>query len=748
MRSRMIFYLAGIALSVLLPELLPLLVLVFLCLAGFFLYLFCRTTFPNLAIFFLLGLLLGSLWGHWQISHRLADEQARSDWYVEGLITGIPSIKKDVIRFNLEPQIITPHNDAEPVPRLRTLRLSWYEPKSTLLPGQTVKLDVRLKPPHSMLNPKGMDYERWALIRGIDATGYVRRFIEAGSVDQWSISGVRNWVNQLIQTTYLDERNQALSMAIITGSRTLLSDQDWDNLKRTGTTHLAVISGLHIGFIALLGWWVVKGISWVFRVKENRLALCLFPLFLAALYMLLAGAQVPVQRAFIMLLVLLLSGYKLVVIDPWDRWLLALVAVLSFSPLALYETGFWLSFAAVALLIHLARMDFSKWKLFKLQWLLLLGMLPLYSVFFASVSLVAPLVNLVLIPLMSLVVPLVFIDLFLGQLSLSFLHPVVDLLLDLFWWVVDVAAQPEWVYQATEYSKGVILGFSILGGIILILPFNAVSKAVGLCCLLPMFVQERPQVNEDQEFSAWIYDVGQGLSVLIKVNEYYLLYDTGPGYRNGSAFPRQILPHLNSLGVEQLNAVVLSHNDTDHVGGLDDLLKNLKTQQFYSSYPLKNKGALLSDITRCEEGMSWDIDGVSFRFLLGTEGKNDNEKSCVLLVNNHDCSLLIPGDIGASTESRLIPQRAPLTWLVAAHHGSRYSTSNFFLRQWQPENIVYSAGYANHFGHPHPDVIARANARSVVQYQTAKQGAVMLEASKANGCTVNTIREDNKRFWR
>ena len=97
----MIFYLAGIALSVLLPELLPLLVLVFLCLAGFFLYLFCRTTFPNLAIFFLLGLLLGSLWGHWQISHRLADEQARSDWYVEGLITGIPSIKKDVIRFNL-----------------------------------------------------------------------------------------------------------------------------------------------------------------------------------------------------------------------------------------------------------------------------------------------------------------------------------------------------------------------------------------------------------------------------------------------------------------------------------------------------------------------------------------------------------------------------------------------------------------------------------------------------------------------
>ena len=748
MRSRMIFYLAGIALSVLLPTLLPLSVLALLCLCGLLLHFFYRFSHSHLIVSFLLGLVLGSSWGHWQLSHRLVDEQARSDWYVKGVVTGIPVVKEGVTRFNLTPQILRPHNNQESVQALRTLRLSWYEPQSSLLPGQVVQLDVRLKPPHSMLNPQGMDYERWALIRGIDATGYVRQFIEGGPVERWSISSVRYWVNQLIQNSYMEARNQALSMAIITGNRSLLTNDDWESLKRTGTTHLAVISGLHIGFMALLGWWVVKVISWVFRVQNNRLALCLCPIFLAALYMLLAGAQVPVQRAFIMLSVLLLSGYKLVVINPWDRWLLALAAVLSYSPLAIYETGLWLSFAAVALLIHLSRMDFSKWKLFKLQWWLLLGMLPLYSVFFSSVSVVAPLVNLVLIPLMSLVVPLVFVDLLLGQLSLSVFHPIVEIVLALFWWIVDRAAQPEWAYQATQHSKGMVLGLSIIGGIMLILPFNGSTKVVGLCCLLPMFIQERVKGNEEQMFSAWVYDVGQGLSVLIKVNEYYMLYDTGPGYRNSSAFPRQILPHLNSMGVERLDAVVLSHNDIDHVGGLNDLNENVKVEQYFCSYPVPLKAGSVDDNQRCVEGVGWEVDGVSFRFLSGTKGKRDNEKSCVLLVNNDTCSLLIPGDIGISTERKLLPFVKPLTWLVAPHHGSRHSTSNFFLSQWQPKNIIYSAGYANHFGHPHPDVLSRARSRGMTQYLTARQGAVMLEASEAEGCNVKTIREDNKRFWR
>ncbi|MGH1430911.1 MAG: DNA internalization-related competence protein ComEC/Rec2 [Neptuniibacter sp.] len=738
MRSWMIFFVAGVASATWQKELIPLFGCISIALVLPGLYFLTRIKHFSVIASFMMGFLYTSLWGHWQLDHRLPHELLRSDWIVSGEVLGIPHNQDGTTRFSLKiSKIASLNNQQTSSPPLRKIRLSWFSPSVELEGGEKFTAVVRLKPPHSLLNPEGFDYERWLMVRGIDATGYVREFRSVEATQGFSFSRLRNAINDQIKAQHELHQVRSMLTALITGDKSLLTDEDWVALKESGTVHLAVISGLHIGFMAFVGWWLGRLFGFLCSGTSQRALPYLMAMLLSGLYMMIAGADLPAQRAFIMVSLLMLSGWKLISVSHWDRWWVAMVGVLVFSPLAIWETGFWLSFGAVACLLWCGQAYQMRWQDgLKLQFLLLAGMLPLYLIFFSAFSLVAPLVNLVAIPLVAIVVPLEFIDL----LGVGFISPVIEYLVITFWWLVDLSRSFDWAYlEVIDWQLSSLL-LLMLAAVVVLLPSGIIPKYVALFLLFPLLLgTDQKTVHE---FNAKVFDVGQGLAVLIEIDQYRLLYDTGPSYRNGgNAFERAISPYLRDRGIHHIDHLILSHNDNDHVGGYPAIEKDLRISQLITSFDTFAKHQ------RCKAGDHWSVGSVNFTFLSGNAGNKDNNRSCVLLVETPACSLLLPGDIESEIEHNL-SIKAPVTWLIAAHHGSRTSTSLEFLDKTQPEVIIFSAGYGNAFNHPHPDVVERSRQSGAKVFSTALNGAVLMNSNAENGCETRVIRQDKKRFWR
>lgn len=745
MRSRMIAIAIGFVFAGWQPHLISLIVCACLACTILLCFKFTSWHYKDLILCFVGGFIYSSLWGHWQISHKLSDDFVRTDWRVTGVITGLPRSEKGVTHFNFEVASIEAISDIESYElSIRKLKLSWYKPSLILKPGHKLQIDVRLKPPHGLVNPNGFDYERWLLVRGFDATGYVRSLEITGVSSFGVIDHLRDSINLNIESRYDHPKAYALLQALMTGYKKNLSDEDWEVLRRSGTIHLAVISGLHIGFMAALGWWIGRLVSFFIPRTVTYLPY-LSSIILAGLYMLLAGAEIPTQRAFIMIAVFVLSAMMRWCVDHWTRWWIALVCVLALSPLAAFEVGLWLSFGAVALLIWFGQLSNTWYSVLKLQLVLLAGMLPFYLFFFSGTSVVAPLVNLIAIPLVSVLVVISFLNLLLTSIDLFWLSYIEREIVLLFWWVVESAASWKWAFLDIQYRTLLSLCLVVVACLIFISPKGWIPKPLAFIFLLPLVFNKFENSGVDQEFNVIVFDVGQGLAVLVEIGEYRLLYDTGASYKSGSsAFERSLLPYLQSSGIKKLDHLILSHDDNDHVGGYTDLIKSIEVKDSYRSF-----GEVGESNKHCRQGEKWHVGSTRFEFLAGSEGIEDNDRSCVLLISNKQCSVLLPGDISKRVEKRISKnQYRNIDWLVAAHHGSRTSTSESILKAFQPSNVIFSAGYGNSFNHPHPEVLERVLISGAEAYFTATDGAVFLKSRKDNGCITESMRREEIRFWR
>ena len=727
---------AGITTIVLLPVLPP----PQLLLSGLiFPFIFRR---HRLLAAFLLGACWALGWAHWQLEHRLS-YQGRSDWQFGGTITEVISQSDQRIRFDLAPRNMEILPDQARAGRsfaLRSLRLSWYSPTTVLNAGDTISGVVRLKPPHGLINPGGFDYELQLLRQGVDATGYIRRLDShvSAPVGYWSVrDGLERWQRERYGNA------AGLVSALTLGKRQEISTEQWQLLRATGTVHLAVISGLHIGFIALAVFWLSKRLPGRLGLNVGRAAPVWLSVATAAGYVLLAGASLPVIRAFIMVSVFLIAELRLWRVSAWSRWWIALALVLILMPLSPYQAGFWLSFGAVAVLIWIASLKQKSRLGLWAQWGIFVGMTPLLAYLFSGVSWVAPLVNLLAIPYVAALLPLIFIDHLAGSLGLEWLQPAIEVMVNGFWYALHWVAGFGKGYMPVARISPLILLLAMAGSWLWLQPPGFPGRYLGVVFWLPWLVGPR-QLDAPDQFSAWVFDVGQGSAVMVEVGRYRLLFDSGPGYRSGgSAAEWAIWPYLERQGISAIDDLILSHDDLDHIGGAERMIATLKPRRIFTGGErfLAAPGGLA-----CYAGQHWRVGSVDFQMLAGSVGRKDNDRSCVLKVSTSSCSLLLTGDIGVGGEAKLPFPDRPLSWLLAAHHGSASSTSAELLRQWQPADVIYSAGYANHFGHPAAAVVARVEQSGARQWNTADSGAIRLRAT-AQGCRTSSQRMIQRRFW-
>ncbi len=733
------------------------------------------------------GGLLWSLQSAMQLNqNRLPYQLEGQDFWVEGRISGLVrqrertqqiQLRVQASCFRLQPVDCT---DQPPVLVGSLVVLNDYS-ALPLKSGEQWRLRVRLNRVHGFANPGGYDFEAAQAQQGIVARGYVR---ETGL--NVRLQAARPDMNRL--RTALGERIQhlpdlqypGLLRALVTGDRDGISSGHWSLLTATGTNHLLVISGLHVGFVALVAWWAGNLLSrlsttLILRVPAQRVAAAL-AILAALLYSALAGFSLPTQRAMIMVCVAMvgqLLGRRFL---PSYSFLLAMSIVLLLDPLAATQAGFWLSFTAVGALllaftghIHVAsdgqvaghgQRIWQGW--IKPQWVVSIALLVPLLLWTGQVSVISPLANIIAIPLVSFwVVPLA-----LGGSALLWIWPgagdvllvLADLGLQLLLSGLQTLAQQVSPLWQSPPLSGFTALCAALACLLFLLPKGLLPRWPAVLLLTPLIWPPAPQ--RPAYGTVWLHmlDVGQGLAVLVQTTEHLLVFDTGPRLGPDVDAGRSVvLPVLRQLRVERVDTVIVSHWHEDHYGGLNSVLA--------ASQPVTRPSRLLTgspalaeapgdhQFAGCRAGDQWQWDGVLFQILHPDNAsyRGINDQSCVVMVDAGGQRILLSGDIEQAAELSLVRRYAGqlrADVLLAPHHGSNSSSSPALLASVQPQWLLVSAGYRNRFDHPGQQVLARARQAGIDVLRTDISGAVQMVLGEAQGPRIKSLyREQSRRFW-
>ena len=634
--------------------------------------------------------------------------------------------------------------------------------------GERWQLTVRLKQPHGTANPHTFDFEEWMLERNLRASGYVRskgnnrRLDALVKTPGYLIEHLREMVRERFQHILGNAPYVGVLTALAVGDQSSIPQAQWQIFRRTGVSHLMSISGLHITMLGSLAFFIFYNL-WRRSARLTlklpaRKAAAIAGLLVALAYALLSGFSVPAQRTVYMLATVAITLLSSRNVAPSQLLAAALIVVLLLDPWAVLAPGFWLSFGAVALILYVTanRLGKMHWlvEYGKVQWAMTIGLIPPLLAMFQQVSLVSPVANAFAIPLVSfVVVPLTLLGALLpfGWL-LHLAHFSMSLCMSVLEWLNQL---PDAVWrQHAPPAWSIALG--VFGVLWSLLPRGFPARWLGLLLLLPMFLV-MPDLPRPGELRLTIFDVGQGLSVAVQTRNHTLLYDTGPDYPGESdSGNRIVVPVLHAQGIAQLDTLILTHNDVDHIGGTGSVLQAMPVNEVLSSLPADQPLLQhLNNARRCIDGQHWEWDGVQFEIMHPSRASydqpeiRDNNRSCVLRISTGKQSVLLTADIERNSEEQLLrlhPDKLPATLLVVPHHGSKTSSTPAFVAAVHPHDAVFTCGYRNRFGHPRPEVVARYRQAGSELLRSDQDGAILVDMD-GGSFRLERYRAQHRRYW-
>lgn len=600
---------------------------------------------------------------------------------------------------------------------VRRAQLIWYGVTRPPAEGEYWRFDLALRPPGGRLNPGGFDRERWLVTRRLDATGTVADGHQLAAPGP-GLDRVRAGLSRQLRAAVNHDQAGAMLAALAVGDRRFLNDRTWDALLHTGTNHLVAISGLHVGLAGGLGlllgtggWRLLGGAA--ARVPAP-VAGAVVGLLTAATYAALAGFTIPTQRALLMLAVVLMAVAARRPVRPLYLFLVALTGVLLIDPLAPLASGFWLSFAAVACLGLLLRGTPgtpAPWRWPALQLQLGVAIVPLTLALFGHAAVLAPLANLVAIPLVGLfAVPLTLM-----ASALVVIAPETGT------FVAGLAAWVLWLFLAfVDGLHNAAAGLPRPGvpeaplawlllaacSLIVLLPGAVAPRLLAL-----PFAAAALAATQDGgvpgEWRTTVLDVGHGHATVLETPGGVVVVDAG---RRGEAV-NALLARRAPGGADGL---VLTRDRVGHRGGAE------RVQLTPGAWRTSAGG----DEGRCR----------------GTPGPHGQERShlrfiddplardaCLVLVRGPSASLLLATGVepGQAIRWESLPS---VDAVVLPAGGHRDAVTPAMLDALAPEVAIVPVDAGNRHGLPHAETLARLERRDVDIHITGRDGAVELVA--------------------
>ncbi len=671
-------------------------------------------------------------WLQWQLTHRLPIDLDKQE-AILSLQVIETTTQKNIQRMLVK--VVTTKEDlsSQDLPQLRYLKLSLYKSEPIVNVGAYISAEVVLRSPRNIANGLAFDYEAWLIGQSVDATGYIKNL----NIIREGASPLRK---QIINQQQRRHPPQAWSWiaGLVFGEQDSFTVEQWQLAKKTGTLHLLVVSGLHMGLVLLL-------LVALWRTSLRLISACigksvpnlmfwqlLFLLAGSAAYLWLAGSGVALQRAWLMFsIVIVLQSTRLKL-----NWLtainFALLLVVVINPLVWTGPGFAYSFAAVLslLLFFTARKSNFLEAIWLPQWVVFIVLLPVFISWQQSVSLMQVIANLLAIPFVS------FILLPLSLINLAFpFAPLAAALVqagDFFWRLLEELSfiPLSYVYYLPPISL-------FLWPLWLLLIRRGVSYSLAVFVIV-LVIGSIFIIPAKQKSVAMMIDVGQGQSLVFTTEEHTVVYDSGPFMGQFDTGDAVITPVLYRLGVKQIDNLIISHNDNDHAGGTAALLKNFPVGEWWGGQPVKD---LPDTINLCSlSSQRWQVlsNNLLYRYFNVEESAwsrlpdNNNNRSCVVQLDWYGTRFLLTGDIAKPVEYDLIRKygnELASDILVLAHHGSTTSSSAVFLRTVSPKQVWISSGFNNNFKHPAIDVLQRLAEQDIPWLNTADSGAITLHSN-------------------
>lgn len=592
--------------------------------------------------------------------------------------------------------------------------------------GQQWQFDVTLRPPIGRHNEIGYKLEDYALAKGIHSYGKVTN---ATLIDS-SASYRSQWFTQVYDNT-VGKEYQSLLLALTFGYKGDIDSNEWRILRNSGLAHLMAISGLHIGFVFAIGWWLGKIGRIMHASMNNRWFPAISGFVCAVFYAWLADFSLPTVRALIacfIVSILLINRFY------WPKHVLLLWCLficLLINPFSSLSMSFWLSFSAVCVVLlslhcyqilmkHKRYSLVGKWsQVVFIQFGLFILLAPVQAYFFSGVSYLSPLINLASVPWVSVfTVPLslfaVVTELINRDISAWFwslanvsLYPV--------WWLAEKAEQ-SWLVLPM-YLNVFLISIILFFVLKLILPLKFFLQPIILLLVGSFFVKPEPEWRVD------FLDVGHGLSVLLSNKEHTVVYDTGMKWSNGSIAESVIEPILYSRGVKSINGLIISHSDNDHAGGKMHLVNTFKPEWIRASEKGPNSKA-------CIKGQQWKEGSMEFTAIWPPKmvARAYNPHSCVIKVKIEQWTFLLTGDIDAISEMLILNQNQfdDVDVFLVPHHGSNTSSTDRWAEKMKGKIAVVSTGRFTPWNLPSQKIKQRYLEKEIEWLDTAQLGQVRI----------------------
>lgn len=611
------------------------------------------------------------------------------------------------------------------------------------------------------------DEQAYLITQGLDCKVYLEtaeKTEEGGFSFAKARASFRNTLRQI-----LPAEESGIMEAMLTGEKEDIPDDAYTLYTKAGMVHILCISGLHMSVLTMYVSFFLERIC-----RQSRRMAAILTILATVCYLCFIRYSPSALRAVIMICVVMLGRIVYRASDMLNNIAIAAVCILCMEPRYLFHAGFQLSFLTVlGICIGAERMERKKKKdKGRFDWLKESLLLSFYaSVFsfpavawhFYSVSLVGILANLLILPLSGLLLGFGILSGILAIWCLPagiFAAGSVYVILQLFQAVCTILTKLPFAYFLVGQPSLLMIGCYYLLLFFLLWHGKRAGAWKGtavLCAVLWCSVFENTLFRRENTVA--FLDVGQGDAAVISTydRKAYLVDGGGifgkeVGKNVGTTV---ILPYLESLGIGEVEAVFLSHPDTDHMTGLLEVMEKIPVKGLYLSlYPFEEteEWERLKELAErkqipiytvvggdsTEDG-AWECLYPLREVIIGSD---DNHGSMVLRYQYGGTKILFTGDIGSADE-RLLEREEDVTAdiLKAAHHGSKYSSSEEFLERVSPDIAVISCGEGNLYGHPHAETLERLTDVSAEPYRTDTDGSVFLTLSKNGRYKIETMAE-------
>ena len=621
----------------------------------------------------------------WQ-KRRLPEGGSDTRVLAEGRVATIPAREGASLRFDLAADSI------EGLPATHSgsiLRVEWRDPHASPRVGERWRLLLRLRPLEETRNFSGFDGGRLAFRQGVHGAARVlpSAMNDLLELAPASLDTLRARIGSRIRESIADPDAAALVTALSVGLTAGMSRDQWRVFNATGTTHLVAISGLHV---TLFAWLMFRGARFLWRrlpalhaVAREPFAL-LSGLAAAGGYSLLAGLSVPTQRTWLMLALYVAARLNARRVDAGRLWSLALALVLLTDVRAPLAAGFWLSFIAVGVLLAFA----DRWSAWRVQFAVTLALMPASVAIFGGVSLVGLAVNLIAIPVISLVfVPLVLFGTLVAWWAPAFDAPVFDLAARLYEWLwpglawcadlegvaIDAfwrVSPPAWWFLAAAPAS-----------LVWLCRWPWALRLTAICVLLPLLLP-LPDGPAPRSARIEVLDAGNGSAVLVRTRSHLLLFDTGDSWNTrGSKIRQVVMPALDSGSLRRVDVLLMPVLNDDRARGavLLAMERGVGEMSVGGGWP----GSGLA--SRCRNA-SWHWDGVEFvSHAVG--------RYCLLRISVGEVAVTLSGDLDAAAERALLARASMASELVViGRQGSETASSREWIENTAPGLAIATGG--------------------------------------------------------